>query len=55
MLIAARDFRDTELGRKDRSRLLNMVTRCRLDEGAKGLENAHESLERLERPAKLLE
>jgi hypothetical protein len=52
-LVAARDFREAELGKKDRTRLRRMITQCRKDESAMSVENAIEALERLERAAKL--
>lgn len=52
-LIAARDFRETELASKDRSRLRTMVACCRTDDSAMSVEYAAEALDRLERAAKL--
>ena len=52
-LIAARDFRETELVSKDRSRLRKMLTACRKDDSAMSVQNADEALDRLERAAKL--
>lgn len=52
-LISARDFRETELVGKDRTRLRKMLTYCRKDESAMLLENADEALERLSRAARL--
>lgn len=52
-LVAARDFRETELTKKDRSRLRTMVDHCRQDSAAMLVENAVESLDRLERAARL--
>lgn len=52
-LISARDFRETELGKKDRARLRRMLTYCRKDDSAMSVENAAEALDRLERAAKL--
>ncbi|CAN5419270.1 hypothetical protein BH23ACT6_BH23ACT6_23820 [soil metagenome] len=52
-LVSARDFREAELVRKDRRRLRKMLTCCRKDDAAMGVENATEVLERLERAAKL--
>lgn len=52
-LISARDFRETELVKKDRERLRKMLTYCRMDDSAMTLENATEALDRLERAAKL--
>ena len=51
-LVAARDFRETELGKKDRTRLRRMLTYCRKDDSALSVENAIEALDRLERAAK---
>lgn len=52
-LVAARDFRETELTKKDRTRLRKMLTHCRKDGSAMAVENAIEALSRLERAAKL--
>jgi hypothetical protein len=52
-LVSARDFRDTELEKKDRKRLRNMLTYCRKDDYAMSMANATEALDRLERAAKL--
>jgi hypothetical protein len=52
-LVSARDFRETELDKKDRTRLRTMITYCRKDDSAMSLENATEALARLERAAKL--
>ena len=52
-LISARDFRETELSRRDRARLRKMLVVCRGDSAAMSVENAPEALERLERAAKL--
>lgn len=52
-LVSARDFRETELDKKDRTRLRKMITYCRKDDSAMSLENATEALARLERAAKL--
>lgn len=52
-LVSARDFRETELGKKDRSRIRTMLTYCRKDDSAMSVENAIEVLDRLERATKL--
>lgn len=52
-LISARDFRETELVKKDRARLRKMLICCRKDDSAMAAENAAEALERLERAARL--
>lgn len=52
-LISARDFRETELTKKDRTRLRRMLTCCREDDSAMSVENAIEALDRLERAAKV--
>ncbi len=52
-LIAAGDFRETELGKKDRARLRKMLDYCRRDASAMAVENAAEALDRVERGAKL--
>lgn len=52
-LVAARDFRETELDRKDRKRLRKMLPYCRNDASVMVVENAVESLDRMERAAKL--
>ena len=52
-LVSARDFRGTELVRKDRTRLREMLTYCRKDDSAMSVQNAVEALDRLERAAKL--
>lgn len=52
-LLSARDFRETELVKKDRTRLRRMLEYCRKDESAMSVENATEALNRLERAAKL--
>lgn len=52
-LISARDFRETELVKKDRTRLRKMLGYCRKDYLAMSVENAVEGLDRLERAAKL--
>lgn len=52
-LIAARDFRETELVKKDRARLRTMLICCRKDDSAMAAEYAAEALERLERAARL--
>ena len=52
-LIAARDFRDVELTKKDRQRLRNMVVKCRQDGSAMAVDNAEEALGSLERAAQL--
>ncbi len=52
-LISARDFRETELSRRDRARLRKMLVVCRSDSAAMSVDNALEALERLERAAKL--
>lgn len=52
-LVAARDFRENELTRKDRSRLRRMLTYCRRDDSAMSVEYAVEALDRLERAAGL--
>lgn len=51
-LVSARDFRETELMKKDRTRLRKMLTYCRNDDSAMSVENAVEALDRLERAAK---
>jgi hypothetical protein len=54
-LVAARDFRDVELTRKDCQRLRVMIAVTRADPAVMlGLDNADESLNRLERAARLL-
>jgi len=50
-LIAARDFRETELTKKDRVRLRKMLAYCREDDTAMAVENAVGALERLQRAA----
>jgi hypothetical protein len=52
-LIAASDFRETVLNKKDKQRLRKMVTHCRADAPAMLVENAAEALDQLERAAKL--
>lgn len=52
-LVAARDFRETELTKKDLSRLRKMLAFCRKDASAMAEENAAETLSRLERAANL--
>ncbi|WP_332643246.1 hypothetical protein [Aeromicrobium sp.] len=52
-LVSARDFRETALVNKDRTRLRKMLTYCRKDDSAMSVENATEALDRLERAAKL--
>jgi hypothetical protein len=52
-LVSARDFRETELVKKDRTRLRKMLTYCRKDHHAMSVENATEALDRLERAARL--
>lgn len=52
-LISARDFRDDALSRKDRKRLRAMLEHCRKDEAALSVASATESLNRLERAARL--
>ncbi|WP_353951915.1 hypothetical protein V6K52_00315 [Knoellia sp. S7-12] len=52
-LVSARDFRETQLGQKDRRRLRRMLIKCRQDSSAMSVENAAEALDRLERAAKL--
>jgi hypothetical protein len=52
-LIAARDFREADLNKKDRQRLRKMVTHCRADASAMLVENAAQALDQLERAAKL--
>ena len=52
-LISARDFQETDLVGKDRSRLRKMLTCCRSDESAMSVQNAAQALDRLERAAKL--
>ncbi|MCW2813554.1 MAG: hypothetical protein JWN84_1009 [Nocardioides sp.] len=54
-LIAARDFRTADLGKKDRQRLRKMVVCCRDDPSALSIEGATEALNRLERAAGLLD
>jgi hypothetical protein len=51
-LVAARDFREEELSRKDRTRLRAMLAATRADRTVmSGLDDAEESLSRLERAA----
>ena len=52
-VVSARDFRETELTKKDRARLRKMVAYCRKDSSAMSVDNATEALDRLERAAKL--
>jgi hypothetical protein len=52
-LVAARDFRDEDLTRKDRSRLREMIALTRADRDAISMPGALESLTRLERAASL--
>ncbi len=52
-LVSARDFRETDLVKKDRARLRKMLTYCRQDDSAMSVENAAGALDRLERGAKL--
>ena len=52
-LISARDFRETDLVGRDRSRLRRMLTCCRNDDSAMSVQNAAEALDRLERAARL--
>ncbi len=52
-ILSARDFRAEELSKKDRARLRKMLVVCRDDSAAMSVENAAESLERLERAVKL--
>ena len=52
-LISARDFRSTDLARKDRSRLRKMVACTRRETSAIAVEGAAEALDRLERAAGL--
>ena len=52
-LISARDFREEELSRKDRTRLRRMLLACRDDSAAMSVEYASEALAGLERAAKL--
>lgn len=54
-LLSARDFRETELDKKDRQRLRRMLITCRKDTTAMLVENAGDALDRLERAAKLTE
>lgn len=53
-LVSARDFRETELSKKDQQRLRRMLTSCRDEESAMSVENASEALDRLERAARLI-
>ena len=53
-LVSARDFRETALEKKDRVRLGKMLTYCRRDASAMSLENAAESLDRVERAAQFV-
>lgn len=53
-LAAARDFRETELTRKDKQRLRKMLDYCRKDANVMAMESAEESLERLERAVGLV-
>lgn len=52
-LISARDFRETELTRKDKQRLRSMLDRCRSEPAAMSVERAAEPLDRLARAAGL--
>jgi hypothetical protein len=53
-LVAAEDFRAAELTKKDRKRLQDMVTATRADRDVMaGLDDAAESLNRLERAARI--
>ncbi|WP_141014739.1 hypothetical protein [Nocardioides sambongensis] len=52
-LISARDFRETEIGPKDRKRLRKMLTYCRKDTAAMSVDGASDALDRLERAAGL--
>ena len=52
-LISARDFRETEMGRKDRTRLRRMIDCCRKDDSAMLVEKAADVLNRLERATQL--
>jgi hypothetical protein len=53
-LVAARDFRDVDLNKKDRRRLRDMLVATRADPAVMvGLDDADESLNRLERAARL--
>lgn len=52
-LISARDVRETELARKDRERLAKMLRYCRADDSAMALNNAAQTLERLEHATRL--
>lgn len=47
-LISAQDFRETELTKKDRTRLRRVLTCCRNDDSAMSVANATEALDRLE-------
>ncbi len=51
-LVSARDFRETELNKRDRRRLQKMLAYCRNDGSAMSLENATGALDRLERAVK---
>jgi hypothetical protein len=46
-LVAARDFRNVQWNAKDRKRLRDMVTACRADYRAMGLDGAGAALDRL--------
>ena len=52
-LISARDFKETELDKKDKKRLDAMIACCRSDDSAMAVGNAAADLDRLERAAKL--
>lgn len=47
-LVAARDFRETELERKDRQRLRAVIPKCRETASAMSIEGAEDALARLE-------
>lgn len=48
-LVSARDFRETDLVKKDRTRLRKMLDCCRRDDAAMSVKHATEALDRVER------
>ena len=52
-LVSAADFRDTELNKRDRSRLRTVIPYCLNSDEAMDIPGAVEALDRLERAAKL--
>ena len=52
-LISARDFRDTELTKRDRTRLRRMVAVCRRDRDSLAVSGRIDALDRLERASRL--